>query len=164
MLNMNKRTGNLSSAQKTELLEFLERNPALQKGKFSNGFTTKKAQGMWMEVSNTLNSLPVTHKDWRQWRKIVNGEWICLEAMVYGILSISFWVSSGYFFLDAATLWTVTPAESRQWNQNCMFLKFFDRHDVWHLLSAPALYFTFMYLMCLDDDIIDKEQSEIVVF
>ncbi|KAG5877391.1 hypothetical protein JTB14_028002 [Gonioctena quinquepunctata] len=69
MLNMNKRTGNLSSAQKTELLEFLERNPALQIGKFSNDFTFKKAQGMWMEVSNTLNSLPVTHKDWRQWRK-----------------------------------------------------------------------------------------------
>ncbi|KAG5876356.1 hypothetical protein JTB14_009041 [Gonioctena quinquepunctata] len=69
MLNMNKRTGNLSSAQKTELLEFLERNPALQKGKFSNDFTFKKAQGMWMEVSNTLNSLPGAHKDWRQWRK-----------------------------------------------------------------------------------------------
>ncbi|KAG5879573.1 hypothetical protein JTB14_017550 [Gonioctena quinquepunctata] len=66
---MNKRTGNLSSAQKTELLEYLERNPALQKGKFSNDFTFKKAQGMWMEVSNTLNSLPGAHKDWRQWRK-----------------------------------------------------------------------------------------------
>lgn len=58
----------------------------------------------------------------------------------------------------------VTPAESRQWNQECLLLKFFDKHDVWHLLSAPALYFTFMYLMSLDDDIMDKEQTEIPVF
>ncbi|KAG5892587.1 hypothetical protein JTB14_036795 [Gonioctena quinquepunctata] len=68
---MNKRTGNLSSDRKKELLKFLERNPALQTGKFSNHFTFEKAQGMWMEVSNTLNSLPGAHKDWRQWRKPV---------------------------------------------------------------------------------------------
>ncbi|KAG5862476.1 hypothetical protein JTB14_002355 [Gonioctena quinquepunctata] len=41
----------------------------MQKGKFSNDFTFENAHGMWMEVSNTLNSLPVAHKDWRQWRK-----------------------------------------------------------------------------------------------
>ncbi|KAG5864173.1 hypothetical protein JTB14_026652 [Gonioctena quinquepunctata] len=69
MLNMNKRTENLSSAQKTELLVFLERNPALQKGKFSNDSTFEKAQGMWMKYPNTLNSLPEAHKDWRPWRK-----------------------------------------------------------------------------------------------
>lgn len=58
----------------------------------------------------------------------------------------------------------VTPAESRQWNQDCILLGFYDKHDVWHLLSAPALYFMFMYLMCLDDDIIDKKRIKIPVF
>ncbi|KAJ8978689.1 hypothetical protein NQ317_004217 [Molorchus minor] len=58
----------------------------------------------------------------------------------------------------------VTPAESRHLNQNCIMLNFFDKHDVWHLLSAPALYFSFMFLMCLDDDIIDTNQKEITVF
>ncbi|KAJ8935537.1 hypothetical protein NQ314_012741 [Rhamnusium bicolor] len=58
----------------------------------------------------------------------------------------------------------VTPAESRQWNQGCVLLNFYDKHDVWHLLSALALYFSFMFLMCLDDDIVDKNQNEIPVF
>lgn len=43
-------------------------------------------------------------------------------------------------------------------------MDFYDKHDVWHLLSAPAMYLTFMYLVCLDDDIIDKKREEIPVF
>ncbi|CAG9819072.1 unnamed protein product [Phaedon cochleariae] len=87
--------------------------------------------------------------------KLIHNERICFEAICYGLLSLGCWAGSAVFFLDNATLWTVTPAESRQWNQACILINFFDKHDVWHLLSAPALYFTFMYLMCLDDDIID---------
>uniref|UniRef100_V5G0U6 SID1 transmembrane family member 1 n=2 Tax=Anoplophora glabripennis TaxID=217634 RepID=V5G0U6_ANOGL len=96
--------------------------------------------------------------------KLIHGERICFEAVCYGLLSIAAWTAASVFFLDPATLWTVTPAESRQWNQNCILLGFYDKHDVWHLLSAPGLYFTFMYLMCLDDDIVDKDQCEIPVF
>ncbi|KAK9881818.1 hypothetical protein WA026_017331 [Henosepilachna vigintioctopunctata] len=96
--------------------------------------------------------------------KIYNNEKLCTEAIVYFILAIVTWTAATIFFLDAATLWTVTPAESRQWNQECILLGYYDKHDVWHLLSAPALYFTFMFLMCLDDDIIDKKQDEIPVF
>ncbi|CAG9828914.1 unnamed protein product [Diabrotica balteata] len=96
--------------------------------------------------------------------KLISKEKICYEAILYGVLAIVCWGSSSVFFLDAATLWTVTPAESRQWNQECIALKFFDKHDIWHLLSAPALYFTFMYLMCLDDDILDVEQRDLHVF
>lgn len=70
-----------------------------------------------------------------------------------------------FVFLFWNDFWLqVTPAESRQWNQECVYLKFYDKHDVWHLLSAPALYFTFMYLMYLDDDICDKPQKDIPVF
>ncbi|CAG9856719.1 unnamed protein product [Phyllotreta striolata] len=96
--------------------------------------------------------------------KLVNHEKMCPEAICYGLLSIGVWVWSSIYFFDAATLWTVTPAESRQWNQDCVLFEFFDKHDVWHLLSAPALYFTFMYLMVLDDDIIDKKHMDIPVF
>ncbi|KAJ8978688.1 hypothetical protein NQ317_004216 [Molorchus minor] len=96
--------------------------------------------------------------------KLVNKERICFEAICYGLCGIATWSAAGVFFLDAATLWTVTPADSRQWNQGCILLNFFDKHDVWHLLSAPALYFSFMFLLCLDDDIVDKDQNEITVF
>ncbi|XP_045475522.1 SID1 transmembrane family member 1-like isoform X2 [Harmonia axyridis] len=96
--------------------------------------------------------------------KIIHNERICIEAIVYGVLGILSWIAATIFFLDAATLWTVTPAESRQWNQECILMNYYDKHDVWHLLSAPALYFTFMFLMCIDDDIIDKRQDNIPVF
>lgn len=96
--------------------------------------------------------------------KLIHKERICYESLIFGVVGMAFWITAGIFFLDAATLWTVTPAESRQWNQGCIFLNFFDKHDVWHLLSAPALFFTFLYLMYLDDDISDKPQKKISVF
>jgi len=113
--------------------------------------------------------------------QVVHKEKIPWESFLFGVLCLGTWIAAGIFFLDAATLWTVgtfqfffvnlddfsfqvTPAESRQWNQECVYLQFYDKHDVWHLLSAPALYFTFMYLMYLDDDICDKPQKDIPVF
>ncbi|KAL3268177.1 hypothetical protein HHI36_007304 [Cryptolaemus montrouzieri] len=96
--------------------------------------------------------------------KLLHKERICIEAIVYSVFGIISWIVATIFFLDAATLWTVTPAESRQWNQECILLQYYDKHDIWHLLSAPALYFTFMFLMCLDDDIIDRRQEDIPVF
>uniref|UniRef100_A0AAR5P121 Uncharacterized protein n=2 Tax=Dendroctonus ponderosae TaxID=77166 RepID=A0AAR5P121_DENPD len=106
----------------------------------------------------------VLHITYYTLMKITHNERICKESLFFGILSMAFWVAAGIFFLDAATLWTVTPAESRQWNQGCVLLGFYDKHDVWHLLSAPALYFTFLYLMYLDDDICDRQQKDIPVF
>lgn len=79
--------------------------------------------------------------------KIIHKERICFEAICYGILALITWIVATIFFLDNATLWTVAPAESRQWNQECILLNYYDKHDVWHFLSAPALFFTFMFLI-----------------
>ncbi|XP_044759074.1 SID1 transmembrane family member 1-like isoform X2 [Coccinella septempunctata] len=96
--------------------------------------------------------------------KLIHGERLCIEAIVYGILSLAVWTLSALYFFDKSTLWMVTPAESRNWNQECVLLEFFDKHDIWHLLSAPALYFTFMLLLCLDDDLVQTPQESIPVF
>ncbi|XP_050304871.1 SID1 transmembrane family member 1-like [Anthonomus grandis grandis] len=106
----------------------------------------------------------VLHTSFYTVMKLIHKEKISYEAIIFGACGMACWITSGIFFLDAATLWTVTPAESRQWNQGCIFLGFYDKHDVWHLLSAPALYFTFLYLMYLDDDLCDKPQNQIPVF
>ncbi|KAJ8945172.1 hypothetical protein NQ318_001638 [Aromia moschata] len=106
----------------------------------------------------------VVHAIFYTCMKLICKERICVEAIFYGLCGVGTWAAATVFFLDAATLWTVTPAESRQWNQGCILLNFFDKHDVWHLLSSGALYFSFMFLMCLDDDIVDVDQTEIPVF
>lgn len=40
--------------------------------------------------------------------KIVHHEKICFEAIIYGLLAVGTWAAATVFFLDAATLWTVS--------------------------------------------------------
>lgn len=54
-----KRTGNISSHQKMEIMKCMEENPQLISSKFLEFITEK------------LNSLPVAHKDWKQWRVVI---------------------------------------------------------------------------------------------
>uniref|UniRef100_A0A493T227 SID1 transmembrane family member 1 n=1 Tax=Anas platyrhynchos platyrhynchos TaxID=8840 RepID=A0A493T227_ANAPP len=57
-----------------------------------------------------------------------------------------------------------TPAESREKNRPCILLGFFDDHDVWHFLSAAALFFSFLVLLTLDDDLDTVRRDKIPVF
>ncbi|KAH0628609.1 hypothetical protein JD844_009967 [Phrynosoma platyrhinos] len=57
-----------------------------------------------------------------------------------------------------------TPAESREKNRPCILLGFFDDHDVWHFLSAAALFFSFLVLLTLDDDLDSVRRDKIPVF
>ena len=38
----------------------------------------------------------------------------------------------------------MTPSESRSLNKPCVVMSFYDSHDVWHFLSAGALFLAFM--------------------
>jgi len=33
---------------------------------------------------------------------------------------------------------------SRENNEECLLLNFYDSHDIWHFLSAVGLFFSFM--------------------
>ena len=48
------------------------------------------------------------------------------------------------FRLNLHSLFQKTPAESRQLNKDCILLDFYDNHDIWHFLSASAMFCTFM--------------------
>uniref|UniRef100_A0A669R5Q6 SID1 transmembrane family member 1 n=1 Tax=Phasianus colchicus TaxID=9054 RepID=A0A669R5Q6_PHACC len=54
------------------------------------------------------------------------------------------WAAALYFFFQTLSSWEETPAESREKNRSCILLGFFDDHDVWHFLSAAALFFSFL--------------------
>jgi hypothetical protein len=41
-------------------------------------------------------------------------------------------------------MFQLTPAESKTYNQPCEILDFFDKHDIWHFLSATSMFFSFM--------------------
>ncbi|KFM60446.1 SID1 transmembrane family member 2, partial [Stegodyphus mimosarum] len=84
--------------------------------------------------------------------------------IMYMILSFICWGVALNFFLAKITSWQVTPAESRERNKHCLILNFFDHHDIWHFLSSCALFFSFMVLFTLDDDLVNTKRSAIIVF
>lgn len=96
--------------------------------------------------------------------KICHKERIVLQPLIYILLSITFWSSALYFFINKTISWAVTPAQSRMFNRTCELLNFFDSHDIWHFLSALAMFFSFMSLLTLDDDLIEVHRSQIRVF
>ncbi|KAL8202626.1 UNVERIFIED_CONTAM: SID1 transmembrane member 1 [Gekko kuhli] len=74
------------------------------------------------------------------------------------------WAAALYFFFQNLSSWEETPAESREKNRPCILLGFFDDHDVWHFLSAAALFFSFLVLLTLDDDLDSVRRDRIPVF
>ncbi|KAG3271444.1 SID1 transmembrane family member 1 isoform X1 [Ictidomys tridecemlineatus] len=74
------------------------------------------------------------------------------------------WAAALYFFFQNLSSWEGTPAESREKNRECILLNFFDDHDIWHFLSATALFFSFLVLLTLDDDLDVVRRDQIPVF
>uniref|UniRef100_G1P210 SID1 transmembrane family member 1 n=1 Tax=Myotis lucifugus TaxID=59463 RepID=G1P210_MYOLU len=74
------------------------------------------------------------------------------------------WATALYFFFQNLSSWEGTPAESREKNRECVLLDFFDEHDIWHFLSATALFFSFLVLLTLDDDLDVVRRDQIPVF
>ena len=53
---------------------------------------------------------------------------------------VGIWAAAFVFFIDKETTNKVkSPEQSRDLNQECYWLDFFDSHDIWHILSSFAL-------------------------
>ena len=52
----------------------------------------------------------------------------------------------------------------RNLNEVCEFLNFFDNHDMWHFISATGLFTAFIFLLTIDDDLLDTPWDSINVF
>ncbi|CAG7817517.1 unnamed protein product [Allacma fusca] len=89
---------------------------------------------------------------------------VWLQTLVYGILAIVLWVFSLNYFRQSSTSWDKSPAKSKVQNRDCFFINFYDEHDMWHFLSAGAMFCSFMVLFTLDDDLIFTPQTRIPVF
>lgn len=96
--------------------------------------------------------------------KLFNGERILFYTSLYIVASLICWAAAVYFFIHKSISWKLTPAESRTYNQPCVLFDFYDKHDIWHFLSATSMFFSFMVLLTLDDDLADVHRSQIAVF
>ncbi|KAG0726020.1 SID1 transmembrane family member 1 [Chionoecetes opilio] len=96
--------------------------------------------------------------------KLRHSERLLLQPIFYMVLCALCWGAAVFFYTQHTTTWELTPAHSRQYNQECVLLHFYDTHDIWHFLSAGAMFFGFMLLLTLDDDLSHTPREKIPVF
>ncbi|CAH8480737.1 unnamed protein product [Schistosoma intercalatum] len=96
--------------------------------------------------------------------KLRHRERFQMLSLVYILLTCISWGCAIYFYFNRTTTWEVTPARSRALNQPCVLLDFYDAHDVWHFLSSISMFFSFMLIMYMDDDLSKRPRNQIFVF
>ncbi|CAF4905303.1 unnamed protein product [Pieris macdunnoughi] len=96
--------------------------------------------------------------------KLVVGERVRWYVWVLLAGATAAWMPALFFFLSGSTNWAATPAASRHSNHECKVLEFYDYHDLWHLLSAVALYLSFNTMLTWDDGLSAVKRTEIAVF
>ena len=52
----------------------------------------------------------------------------------------------------------------RDMNRECVLLNFFDGHDIWHFMGGAGVFFAFLFILTLDDDVKGKKRNTINVF
>ena len=98
------------------------------------------------------------------YREICNRPFVALFPMLLALCSVVFFALALLFFFQSVTNWQLSPSGSRNINKDCIFLDFYDNHDVWHVLSAFGLFFNFLSITMIDDNISDIPKSNIRVF
>ena len=96
--------------------------------------------------------------------KFVKKEKIPLVAHLISVIALACWIPALYFFTTTDKSTTVSPAESRNLNVECIMGDLYDHHDIWHFFSAAGLFFSFVLLLVLDDGINQKPRNKINIF
>ena len=104
---------------------------------------------------------------WCNWKEIKWAKWAVSKCKVviqglYILFMIILWVFAAWSFLGYATTdKSLTPERSRDYNQECEILNFFDAHDVWHILSSHALLmsaYVVMFMSHKDKTVMTQNQ------
>ena len=93
-----------------------------------------------------------------------NRPFVFLFSTFLSVVAIVFFLTALYFFFSSVTNWQLSASMSRMLNHDCIFLGFYDSHDIWHILSSFGLFFNFLFITMIDDNISDIPKSKIRVF
>ena len=96
--------------------------------------------------------------------KYINGETLYHSIKFAMFIDTLLLIAALYFYIDAATNIFLPLVESDTMGKSCVLFGYFDNHDVWHILSASALFIFMNILLFLDEDINDIITETIVVF
>jgi len=87
-----------------------------------------------------------------------------MEALFHAFVSLAFAGIAIGFYLQGNTSRDLTPPESRNLNNECVFMTLFDNHDLWHFFSAGSIFFALVTMLTVDDLWLDEPRDKIAVF
>jgi len=93
-----------------------------------------------------------------------NNESLHWKTVCYAVFGAICTAPALYFFVMKEKNSNVSPAESRELNRPCQMFKFYDGHDIWHFLGGAGLFFVFLFILTIDEDIKYKLRTKIAVF
>jgi len=96
--------------------------------------------------------------------KLLCGEKPTWESWLYLICGNIMAIPAMYLFTQNEKSSDLSPAESRALNRDCIFLNFYDGHDVWHFLGGGGVFFVYMFLLTIDEDLKYTRRDLIYVF
>ena len=103
---------------------------------------------LYVCISWSVIAIPIKIREIREIREI--GMHV---KYTFGILPFIIWVAAfSVFQLLPTTDKTTSPENSRDKNEECVILEFFDWHDLWHFLSSFALFMGAFPIMFLSSE------------
>ena len=102
-------------------------------------------------------------KYFRSVKKGNKNESLTWTTWIYILLALGFSAVGVVLFKQMERDSKISPALSRQLNQECT-LGIFDKHDLWHFMSAAGLFFTFMTTLTMEDNNTGMPRKELPVF
>ena len=97
-------------------------------------------------------------------KEFLHRPFVFFFALSLLLSSFVFWIPALYFYSTASSHWELSPANARTFNKDCIFLDFYDSHDMWHCLSAFAIFTTYLSTLLMDDNLYFVQRDKIRVF
>lgn len=85
-------------------------------------------------------------------QKVNHNEHIYLYKWIMLLLSIVFFITAIVFFEIPVSNKELTHEESDNLNKECVLFDYWDYHDIWHILSATAIFIFINLIYYLDTD------------
>ena len=79
-------------------------------------------------------------------------------------LALAFALVATGFYANKHQSRNLSPSQSREKNAECIFLDFYDNHDLWHFFSAVGLFFMFLMVLTIEDHNMETSWNDIRVF
>ncbi|KAI6660963.1 hypothetical protein LOD99_13686 [Oopsacas minuta] len=89
---------------------------------------------------------------------------VLVVTISIGILSCAIWIIAFSVYSHPVTNWSLGTVVSKEMNRDCVLWGFYDTHDVWHILSAYALFFTYLSIIKTDDNVASVRKELLSVF